>query len=181
VKQKSYDILKKKKIRVDSTSATITKTPATMPADFVNFPKLTPRICSVFLSENDTAFGFDVASGMNHIGLYIQKVFPNSPASIAGLRNNDRIIEINGRNVDKRSSRSIKKKLNKIQKKNSLILLVVDTQTYEHYTTKNMTMSSADVKRINGSAAQPFVPINNNGRSKYHRFSLYSLTKIYHE
>ncbi|CAF1459430.1 unnamed protein product [Adineta ricciae] len=106
IKQKSYELVEKRKIKIDQASATVIDTPATMPDSYRNFPQLTPRICSICISGNETVFGFDLTSGVNKIGLYAQKVYPNSQAEHSGLRNNDRIIEVNGQNIDEKSSRS---------------------------------------------------------------------------
>jgi C-terminal processing protease CtpA/Prc len=154
VEKKYYEILKKKKLPIDSSSATCIDTPATMPPDLVNFPKYTPRLCNMCFDQNNKTFGLEVANGENDIGLYIQTVSLDSPASHAGLRNNDRIIEINDRNVDKDCSDYILKKLTKAKKKVSLKLFVADTQTYEYYIKNKMKLSSTKLKRTDCSTDQ---------------------------
>jgi predicted metalloprotease with PDZ domain len=147
VEEKYYKVLKSEKIPIDSTSATVISAPAMMPADFVHFPKLIPRICNLRLGRNDTIFGFKVVNGENDIGVYIQTISPDSPARDAGLRKSDRIIEINDRNVDRQSSEYIMKKLDKARRKGMVKLFVADTKTYEHYVKNNIKFNSNDLNK----------------------------------
>ncbi|CAF3628082.1 unnamed protein product [Rotaria sp. Silwood1] len=103
VQQKFYKELRKKDISMISSLANVLVTPATMPADFLNFPKHQPRTCDIHLNKDNKTFGFEVVSGDDDIGMYIQEVTPNSPASDAGLRKSDRIIEINGTYIEQDS------------------------------------------------------------------------------
>ncbi|CAF4652466.1 unnamed protein product [Rotaria sp. Silwood1] len=104
VQQKFYKELRKKDISMISSLANVLVTPATMPADFLNFPKHQPRTCDIHLNKDNKTFGFEVVSGDDDIGMYIQEVTPNSPASDAGLRKSDRIIEINGTYIEQDSN-----------------------------------------------------------------------------
>jgi len=51
VEQKYYTTLKEQNISVDLSSATVIT--ARIPADFVNFPELNPRIFNLRLSQNE--------------------------------------------------------------------------------------------------------------------------------
>ncbi|CAF0916237.1 unnamed protein product [Adineta steineri] len=103
-----YKILKERNIPIDSISATVIYTPVKMPTEFSNFPRYTPRLCKMRFRTDDTSLGFDIVNGENDIGAYIQVVLPNSLASDVGLRSSDRIIEINGDNVNEKSSEDIR-------------------------------------------------------------------------
>jgi len=116
--------------------------PSTMPVDFANFPKNTPRICYMRLGRNDIEFGVETAIGDHDVGVYIQTINDNSPASDAGLRQFDRIIEINDRNVEHDSGKYIQKKINKAAKKGIITLFVADTHTYEYYINNKMKFDS---------------------------------------
>ncbi|CAF1677829.1 unnamed protein product [Adineta ricciae] len=166
IKQKSYELVEKRKIKIDQASATVIDAPAKMPDSYKNFPDLTPRICSICISENETVFGFDLTSGVNKIGLYVQKVYPNTQAEHSGLRNNDRIIEVNGQNIDEKSSRSSKKKVRELMKTNALIFLVADTKTYEHYKRNNLKFVAADAKIANPMILLP--PASSSKRNRRH-------------
>ncbi|CAF2034742.1 unnamed protein product [Rotaria magnacalcarata] len=132
VEQRFYQLLKKKNIPITFQSATIIQTPEFMPADYINFPKRTPRTCNLRLGKSDTSFGFEVINGENDIGAYILEVFPNTPASNTPLRKWDRIIEIDDKNVDKDVSKSILEKLAKAKQKGAVKLFVVDTDAYKN-------------------------------------------------
>ncbi|CAF1330790.1 unnamed protein product [Rotaria sp. Silwood1] len=132
VEQRFYQMLKNKNLTIIPQMATIINTPATMPNEYLNFPKHTPRTCNIRLGKNDSSFGFDVINGENDIGAYIQEVFPNTPASNTPLRKCDRIIEIDDKDVDKDISKSILEKLDKAKTKGAVKLYVVDTETYKY-------------------------------------------------
>jgi C-terminal processing protease CtpA/Prc len=144
VEKKYYKSLKSQNIDIDFTLATVITAPAKMPIDFAKFPKLIPRIYNLRLGQNDTAFGFNIANGENDVGAYIQTIYPDTPASDAGLRKSDRIIEINDRNVERRSGEYIDKKLRKAKAKGTIKLFVADTHTYEYYMKHNMKFSSTE-------------------------------------
>jgi C-terminal processing protease CtpA/Prc len=133
VEQHFYKILKKKNIAIQSSLANILNTPIRMPEDYIKFPKHIPRTCQIRLQSKDIDFGFDVISGINGIGMFVQEVIPNSPAYGAGLRKSDRIIEIEDEYVDKNTSKFILEKLRKAAVKKTVKLLVVDTKTYGLY------------------------------------------------
>ncbi|CAF4692430.1 unnamed protein product, partial [Rotaria sp. Silwood2] len=103
VEQKFYKELKKNDISMISSSAKILVTPHSMPSDFFNFPKHQPRTCDIHVNQDNKTFGFEVVSGDDNIGIYIQEVAPDSAASNAGLRKSDRIIEINGTYIEQDS------------------------------------------------------------------------------
>jgi len=133
---------KKKNLPINRTSPVVITTPATMPAEYANFPKHQPRTVMIRMGNNDQTFGFEAVNGENDIGAYIQDVFPNTPASATALRKSDRIIEIDDKFVDKDVSKSIFEKLAKIKSKRAVKLYVMDTATYEHYQLNKMSLSS---------------------------------------
>jgi predicted metalloprotease with PDZ domain len=162
VEQRYYKTVKKNKMMMNSPICI--DAPATMPVDFINFAYLTPRVCNMRFGRNDITFGFEVVDGENDIGVYIQTVYQDSPASDAGLRKCDRIIEINDRNVDRDSSEYILNKLSKGTRKGVVKLFVADTHTYEYYIKNNMKLSSTDLKKTNGFADQSSVQSQRKAR-----------------
>jgi C-terminal processing protease CtpA/Prc len=142
VGQYFYQSLKEKGISIDSSSATFINTPTTMPYDYLNFVRHQPRICNIRLDRFNSRFGFDVVNGENDVGVYIQEVFPNTPASNAQLRKSDRIIEIDDIFVDKDASPSILEKLDKAKAKGVVKLYVVDTETYRYYEFNKIPLTS---------------------------------------
>ncbi|CAF1591203.1 unnamed protein product [Rotaria magnacalcarata] len=65
--------------------------------------------------------------------VFVQRVYPNSPASAAPLRKSDRIIEIDDQFVDKESSQDILKQLSDAKTKGFMKLYVVHTDTYAFF------------------------------------------------
>ncbi|CAF0994209.1 unnamed protein product [Rotaria sp. Silwood1] len=161
VEQRFYQMLKKKNLTIIPQMATIINTPATMPNEYLNFPKHTPRTCNIRLGKNDSSFGFEVINGENDIGAYIQEVFPNTPASNTPLRKCDRIIEIDDKDVDKDISKSILEKLDKAKTKGAVKLYVVDTETYK-YAQLNKILLRSQGQHQNQLTASP---INHGNQS----------------
>jgi len=59
-----------------------------------------PRLCHVRSWNDGRGLGFNMQAERGKLGQYIGKVEPGSPAEAAGLRDGDRIVEVNGSNVD---------------------------------------------------------------------------------
>ncbi len=142
IEQRFYQALKKKGISIDTLPRSAIETPATMPNDYLNFPRHQPRTCIIRSNKSDSPFGFEVVNGENDVGAYIQEVFPNTPASNTPLRKSDRIIEIDDKFVDKDVSKSILEKLGKAKAKGAVKLYVVDTETYKHYQLNKIPLAS---------------------------------------
>lgn len=60
--------------------------------------ELRPRLC--FLTKGDRGYGFHLHGERNKGGQFIRKVEPGSPADLGGLRPGDRVVEVNGENVE---------------------------------------------------------------------------------
>ncbi|CAF3746338.1 unnamed protein product [Rotaria sordida] len=141
-KQRFYQQLKTKIILINPERVTIINTPEKMPSDYLNFPKHIPRTCYICLNDKETLFGFETIHGEKDIGLCIQKVFPNTPASNTSLRKCDRIIEINDKYVDNDLSSSILEKLKKAKMQGVVKLYVVDTETYKYAQVNKISLKS---------------------------------------
>ncbi|CAF3633945.1 unnamed protein product [Rotaria sp. Silwood1] len=138
-----------------------------MPGDYMNFSKHTPRTCEIRLSTTDQTFGFDIVYGKYDIGAYIQEIAPDSPASptilrkndraleindkfidnepnaeLAGVKSEDRLIEINGVNVQNMDFTFIKQCLRNIKYPQSLQLLVANVETFNYYKQQNKAIHS---------------------------------------
>ncbi|NXL91570.1 NHRF1 protein, partial [Alectura lathami] len=60
--------------------------------------ELRPRLCHIKKGPN--GYGFNLHSDKNRPGQYVRAVDPDSPAEAAGLRPQDRIVEVNGTSVE---------------------------------------------------------------------------------
>lgn len=73
-----------------------------------------PRLC--FLSKGERGYGFHLHGERNKGGQFIRKVEPGSSADMAGLRAGDRVVEVNGENVEKETHYQVSQG-NKIRRK----------------------------------------------------------------
>jgi len=60
--------------------------------------ELRPRLC--FLTKAEQGYGFHLHGERNRGGQFIRKVEPGSSSDMAGLRPGDRVVEVNGENVE---------------------------------------------------------------------------------
>ena len=63
--------------------------------------ELRPRLC--FLTIGERGYGFHLHGERNRGGQFIRKVEPGSSADLGGLRSGDRVVEVNGENVENES------------------------------------------------------------------------------
>ena len=63
---------------------------------------LRPRLCRLVRGEH--GYGFHLHGEKGRRGQFIRRVEPGSPAEAAALRAGDRLVEVNGVNVEPRSS-----------------------------------------------------------------------------
>ncbi|XP_029456470.1 Na(+)/H(+) exchange regulatory cofactor NHE-RF1 isoform X2 [Rhinatrema bivittatum] len=90
-------------------------------------PLLLPRLCS--LDKGPNGFGFHLHGEKNKSGQFIRLVEADSPAEHAGLRAGDRLVEVNGENVEGASHQQV---VNRIREADGGVrLLVVDRETDE--------------------------------------------------
>ncbi|XP_070793689.1 Na(+)/H(+) exchange regulatory cofactor NHE-RF1 [Pituophis catenifer annectens] len=91
-------------------------------------PRLLPRLCCPEKGPN--GYGFHLHGEKSKTGQFIRLVEPDSPAEKSGLKAGDRLIEVNGDNVEKESHQQV---VNRIRNSaGSVRLLVVDSETDQH-------------------------------------------------
>lgn len=79
--------------------------------------ELRPRVC--FLTKGQSGYGFHLHGERNKGGQFIRKVEPGSSADLAGLRPGDRVVEVNGENVENESHHQVSdNSINKFEKEN---------------------------------------------------------------
>ncbi len=61
--------------------------------------ELRPRLC---LTKGDRGYGFHLHGERNRGAQFIRKIEPGSTADLSGLRTGDRLVEVNGENVEER-------------------------------------------------------------------------------
>ncbi|CAH0382939.1 unnamed protein product [Bemisia tabaci] len=100
-----------------------------------------PRLCHILKWADFEGFGFNLHTYKGKPGHFIGKVDENSPAEAAGLKTNDRIIEVNGVNVFDESHKQVVQRIEIVPDETKL--LVVDSDTDAYFKDKNLTISSS--------------------------------------
>ncbi|XP_077173011.1 Na(+)/H(+) exchange regulatory cofactor NHE-RF2 isoform X2 [Paroedura picta] len=109
---------------------------------------LCPRLCH--LQKGPTGYGFNLHSEKSRPGQFIRSVDPDSPASKAGLRPQDKLVEVNGINVEGMKHAEVVAHIK--SKESEAKLLVVDPETDEHFKKLGLVPTEAHVR---GGAPEP--------------------------
>ncbi|KAM9454045.1 uncharacterized protein nherf2 isoform 1-T2 [Clarias gariepinus] len=88
---------------------------------------LRPRLC--YLTKGERGYGFHLHGERSSGAQFIRRIEAGSPAELAGLRSGDRVVEVNGKNVEKESHQEVVQKIMEVE--NRTRLLVVDRETDE--------------------------------------------------
>ncbi|XP_020858135.1 Na(+)/H(+) exchange regulatory cofactor NHE-RF1 [Phascolarctos cinereus] len=86
-----------------------------------------PRLCN--LEKGPNGYGFHLHGEKGKLGQFIRLVEPGSPAEKAGLLAGDRLVEVNGENVEQESHQQVVSRIRAAL--NSVRLLVVDPEADE--------------------------------------------------
>ncbi|XP_043861136.1 Na(+)/H(+) exchange regulatory cofactor NHE-RF1 [Dromiciops gliroides] len=86
-----------------------------------------PRLCN--LEKGPNGYGFHLHGEKGKVGQFIRLVEPDSPAEKAGLLAGDRLVEVNGENVEQESHQQVVSRIRAAL--NSVRLLVVDPEADE--------------------------------------------------
>lgn len=111
-----------------------------MSDDTVNSAKYVIRLCHIVKCENFDGYGFNLHSEKGKPGQYIGKVDDGSPAEAAGLKEGDRIIEVNGVNISNENHKQVVQRIKTIPDETKL--LVVDSEADNYFKSKNIVIKS---------------------------------------
>nr|XP_009007207.3 Na(+)/H(+) exchange regulatory cofactor NHE-RF2 isoform X1 [Callithrix jacchus] len=104
--------------------------------------ELRPRLCH--LRKGPQGYGFNLHSDKSRPGQYIRSVDPGSPAAHSGLRAQDRLIEVNGQNVEGLRHSEVVASIK--AREDEARLLVVDPETDEHFKRLRVTPTEEHVE-----------------------------------
>ena len=110
--------------------------------------KLRPRLCHLRKWSYFQGYGFNLHAEKTRNGQFIGKVDPHSPAEAAGLKEKDRIIEVNYVNISNENHQQVVKRIRGGLEldgsiiENEVVLLVVDEETDNHYKKLNQVVRS---------------------------------------
>ena len=66
-----------------------------------------PRLCHVKKWSHFDGYGFNLHAEQNKPGQFIGNIDPGSPAEAAGLKEGDKIVEVNGVNVNQENHKQV--------------------------------------------------------------------------
>ncbi|XP_034394906.1 Na(+)/H(+) exchange regulatory cofactor NHE-RF2 [Cyclopterus lumpus] len=112
----------------------------------VNPSELTPRLCH--LMRSDAGYGFNLHSDRSRPGQYIRSLDPGSTADHAGLRPQDRLIEVNGVNIEGMRHAEVVAFIKKGG--DETWLLVVDPETDEHFKRRGIAPAVSHLRDYDG-------------------------------
>ncbi|XP_033473522.1 Na(+)/H(+) exchange regulatory cofactor NHE-RF3 isoform X2 [Epinephelus lanceolatus] len=99
---------------------------------------LKPKLC--YLVKSSSSYGFSLRSVKGEHGLFMTEVIQGGVADRAGVCVNDRLLEINGENVEGATHDQVVEKIKLAG--SSMMFLLVDQETDRHYQSKNMKMGA---------------------------------------
>jgi predicted metalloprotease with PDZ domain len=67
-----------------------------------------PRLCHLHIWPDYAGYGFNVSARKGLVGQFLHQVEPRSPAEAGGLRNGDRLVEVNGTNVGRENHKQVR-------------------------------------------------------------------------
>ncbi|XP_062382241.1 Na(+)/H(+) exchange regulatory cofactor NHE-RF2 [Sardina pilchardus] len=119
-----------------------------------------PRLCHLVRAE--LGYGFNLHSDKSRPGQYIRSLDPDSPADRAGLRPQDRLIEVNGVNIENMRHAEVVAFIKSAGPETQL--LVVDPDTDDHFKRMGVTPTSSHVRDYTNGSQSPRM----NGSSTSH-------------
>ncbi|XP_034386737.1 uncharacterized protein nthl1 isoform X2 [Cyclopterus lumpus] len=90
--------------------------------------ELRPRLC--FLTKGQRGYGFHLHGERNKGGQFIRKVEPGSCADQGGLRSGDRVVEVNGENVENETHHQVVERIREVAHRTRLLVVDGDTDEY---------------------------------------------------
>jgi hypothetical protein len=118
------------------------------------------RLCHLKKWPHFQGYGFNLHAERSRIGQHIGKVDQNSPAESAGLKEGDRIIEVNFVNISNENHQQVVKRIRTgleidgDMHEDEVVLLVVDSEADEYYKKLNIVVKHdfSNVLRLATSA-----------------------------
>lgn len=105
-----------------------------------------PRLCHLIKWPDFDGYGFNLHAEKNKSGQFIGKVDEDSPAVLAGLREGDKIVEVNFVNISNENHRQVVERIKSIT--NETRLLVLDESADKWYRERKMVVKSSQANVI---------------------------------
>ncbi|XP_021258342.1 Na(+)/H(+) exchange regulatory cofactor NHE-RF3 [Numida meleagris] len=110
-----------------------------------------PRVCKMV--KGPSGFGFNLNMNKNKPGLFINEVQKHGPADIAGVENNDVLVEVNGVNVINEPYDNVVAKIKESGDK--ITLLVCSQDAYKYFQDQNIPITDSMADPVHGTSEPP--------------------------
>lgn len=120
-----------------------------------------PRLCHLVKWPDFQGYGFNLHAERGKAGQFIGKVDEGSPAEAAGLKEGDRIVEINGTNIGNENHQQVVGRIKSLG--DEVKLLVVDPETDKYYKDIKQIVRSDLPEVVELSAVRDKVPEDSAG------------------
>lgn len=120
-----------------------------------------PRLCHVSKRPDFDGYGFNLHAEKGRAGQYIGKVDEASPAESSGLRQGDRIIEVNGVNIGSETHKQVVERIKSVPEHTKLLVIDPKADIHNHQQLaliekiKKSGDGVADLENNNGRKAEP--------------------------
>ncbi|XP_072162815.1 uncharacterized protein [Diadema setosum] len=113
-------------------------------------PSSKPRLCQ--LQSGPDGYGFNLHGEKGHHGQYIRAVDKGSPADLSGLRSGDRVIEVDGVNIERETHSQVVARIKAGRGKTSLLVVDKELDVYcrKNGITIKASMAGKDITQVNG-------------------------------
>ncbi|KAL4225571.1 hypothetical protein ACF0H5_016259 [Mactra antiquata] len=101
---------------------------------------LRPRLCTIKKWSDFPGYGFNLHAERGRAGQYIGKVDDDSPAQAAGMKEGDRIVEVEGVNIGNENHAQVVTRIKAAGE--SVTMLLVDSETDNHFKSEKIVVSS---------------------------------------
>ncbi|XP_048349306.1 Na(+)/H(+) exchange regulatory cofactor NHE-RF3 isoform X1 [Sphaerodactylus townsendi] len=140
--EKSYEKAQKERIVLEKLrqKSETQHPPEHFPLETNREPDPVPQPWLCYLTkEGQTSYGFSLKTTAGQTGLFIIDVSPQGPAAKAGVQLNDRLVEINGENVENDIHEEVVEKVRRSG--NHIVFLLSNKETDCYYNRQNMPLT----------------------------------------
>lgn len=135
-------------------------------------PDYYPRLCHIKKWADFQGYGFNLHAERDRKGQFIGQIDAGSPADAGGLKDGDRIIEVNGENVEDDSHQQVIQRIKAGGDQTKM--LVLDRSADDYFRAKGINVNGrmSNVKTITTPERSKYTPIN--------RHYIHEVHKVFH-
>ena len=114
-----------------------------------------PRLCRIIKSADFQGYGFNLHAEKGKAGQFIGKVDAGSPSIAAGLKQGDRIVEVNGTNIGNENHQQVVQRIK--AEPNETTLLVVDAEADRFFSASEVVICG-NMPNVIASRSDEIIP-----------------------